>query len=59
MLVVSASWEYSVWFFFLCRTGVIVSRYHIRVVVMVIKVWSALIIKKQNGGGEKAVFLMS
>lgn len=26
---------------------------------MVIKVWSALIIKKKNGDGKKAVFVMS
>jgi len=59
MLVVSTSWECSASIFFVCRTGIIVSAYHIRAVVMVIEVWSALIIKKKNGGGEKAVFLMS
>lgn len=45
--------------FFVCRTGIIVSAYHVRGLVMVIKVWSVLIIKRKNGDGKKRVFLMS
>jgi len=33
------------------KDKVIVSAYHIKVIVMVIKVWSVLIIKKKGGGG--------
>lgn len=39
-------------FSFVCRKDkVIVSAYHIKVIVMIIKVWSALIIKKKGEGG--------
>lgn len=57
--MVNASWECSTLILFVCRTGLIVFAYHIRVSVKVIKAQSALIIRKEDGGGEKAAFLLS